>query len=151
MPNVVESYSRASDDELIRLRADFGSLTADAQTALTAEMDRRGLNEAEIARREQQAERDDRQAIQEQRGRRRPGRIVRKIFAGIFAFIAIFSAINLWKQGYAPFLAFHYSFPFTEKWTEYHQWVFDNVLNLVLFAGAAYLTAPPRKANWSRK
>lgn len=67
MPNVVESYSRASDDELIRLRADFGSLTADAQTALTVEMDRRGLNEAEIARREQQAARDEQQAIQEQR------------------------------------------------------------------------------------
>ena len=54
MQDIAQTYRNSSDDELIRLHADLGSLTDQARFALLAEIQRRNLSDATIAAQQEQ-------------------------------------------------------------------------------------------------
>lgn len=73
---VAETYRNASDDELIALCADRGSLTDEARELLHAELSRRGLTDEQVAAQLESLKREqaEQKQIQTEAKRKRPVR-----------------------------------------------------------------------------
>jgi hypothetical protein len=76
MSSVTETYRRASEDELVALYAEIDSLTDEAQNALRAEINRRGLSDEQVASQIGTLKRDqeEQKQIQLEAKRKRPVR-----------------------------------------------------------------------------